>query len=105
MATPLPEPLHAAWTATRYMFAARGVLYEARIGQVSAAISKFLTEQNAPAGIFLSAFNPGLPASGEALTEMYPLLKPEEKRRAAGASLGPARHFRRALVSPCRPTR
>ena len=78
MLPPLPEPLQTAWTATRYMFAARGVLFEARIGQVSASISKFLTEQNAPTGIFLSAFNPGLPAPGEAPSEMYPLLKPEE---------------------------
>lgn len=74
----LPEPVQAAWNATRYMFAARGVLYEARIGHVSAAISRFLTEHNANAGIFMSAFNPGLPRPGEAPTEMYPLLQPEE---------------------------
>ncbi|MFY7778451.1 MAG: DUF3293 domain-containing protein [Elstera sp.] len=78
MIPPLPEPLHTAWTATRYMFAARGVLFEARIGQVSASISKFLTEHNATAGIFLSAFNPGLPAAGTVSDEMYPLLQPEE---------------------------
>ncbi len=75
---PLPPELRAAWMATRYTFAARGVMYEARIGQVSPSVSRFLTEWNASAGIFLSAFNPGLAAAGEAPTPDYPLLKPEE---------------------------
>lgn len=78
MLPPLPDPLREAWSATRYMFAARGALYEARVGQISPAISRFLTEQAVESGVFLSAFNPGLPAPGEAMTEMYPQLTPTE---------------------------
>lgn len=78
MLPPLPDPLRDAWSATRYMFAARGALYEARVGQISPAISRFLTEQSVEAGVFLSAFNPGLPAPGDAMTEMYPQLTPTE---------------------------
>lgn len=74
----LPDPLREAWTATRYMFAARGALYQARIGEISPAISRFLTEQAVESGVFLSAFNPGLPEPGGVMTEIYPQLTPTE---------------------------
>ncbi len=78
MEPPLPDALRAAWIATRYMFAARGALYEARIGQISPSISRFLTEQGADSGVFLSAFNPGLPTPGAAVADAYPQLSPGE---------------------------